>query len=98
MEIISFTHLLATKTSFPANSAATAKSPQVMRFPQFTNKNNYKIESYMHIGQHSECDPLIVHDTKLATENEYEPLLKEIESIYDDYEIKIMKKLNIKWQ
>ena len=67
-------------------------------FLQFTNKNNYKIESYMHIGQHSECDPLIVHDTKLATENEYEPLLKEIESIYDDYEIKIMKKLNIKWQ
>ena len=67
-------------------------------FPQFTNKNNYKIESYMHVGQHSECDPSIVHNTKLATANEYEPLLKEIESIYDDYEIKIMKKLNIKWQ
>ena len=69
----------------------------IAMFPQFTNKRNYRIDSYMHIGQHAECDPMIVHDTKLATENEYESLLKEIQSIYHDYDIRVMKKLNIKW-
>ena len=69
----------------------------IAMFPQFTNKRNYRIDSYMHIGQHGECDPMIVHDTKLATENEYESLLKEIQSIYHEYDLKVMKKLNIKW-
>ncbi len=66
-------------------------------FPEFTNKRNYTIDSYMHVGQHGECDPLIVNDTKLATEEEYKTLLNEIKSIYHDYDIKVMKKLNIKW-
>ena len=69
----------------------------IAMFPQFTNKRNYRIDSYMHIGQHGECDPMIVHDTELATESEYESLLKEILSIYHDYDIRVMKKLNIKW-
>ena len=69
----------------------------IAMFPQFTNKRNYRIDSYMHIGQHGECDPMIVHDTKLATENEYESLLKEIQSIYHDYDIRVMKKLRIEW-
>ena len=51
----------------------------------------------MHIGQHGECDPLIVNDTKLATEEEYKTLLNEIKNIYHDYDIKIMKKLNVQW-
>lgn len=65
-------------------------------FPQFTNKKKYTIDSYMKIGQHGECDPLIVHD-KLAKESEYKELLNEIENIYHEYDIKVMKKLIIKW-
>lgn len=66
-------------------------------FPEFTNKRNYTIDSYMHIGQHGECDPLIVNDTKLAKEIEYQELLDEIKSIYHDYDVKVMKKLNVQW-
>lgn len=66
-------------------------------FPQFTNKKRYTIDSYMKIGQHGECDPLIVHVTKLAKENEYKELLNEIKNIYHEYDIKVMKKLIIKW-
>ena len=69
----------------------------IAMFPQFGSKRNWTIQSYMHIGQHGECDPMIIHDTKLATESEYESLLKEIQSIYHDYDIRVMKKLNIKW-
>lgn len=66
-------------------------------FPQFTNKKKYTIESYMRIGQHGECDSLIVHSTKLAEESEYKELLNEIKNIYHEYDIKVMKKLIIKW-
>ena len=67
-------------------------------FPQFTNKYNYKIDSYMHIGQHGEVDHhAILEQTKLATEEEYQALLNEIKSIYRDYDIKVMKKLNVKF-
>lgn len=66
-------------------------------FPQFAHRKNYTIDSYMRIGQHGEADPAIVNDTKLASESEYESLLKEIKSIYHDYEIKVVKKLNVKW-
>lgn len=66
-------------------------------FPQFTNKKKYTIDSYMKIGQHGECDHLIIHDTKLAKESEYKELLNEIKNIYHEYDIKVMKKLIIKW-
>ena len=67
-------------------------------FPEFTHKRNYSVTTYMHIGQHSEDDHhAIVSQTKLATENEYASLLKEIQSIYHEYDLKVMKKLNIKW-
>ena len=69
----------------------------IAMFPQFTNKRNYRIDSYMHIGQHGECDPMITNITKLATESEYESLLKEIQSIYHEYDIRVMKKLHIEW-
>ena len=66
-------------------------------FPEMTNKRMYRIESYMKIGQHSECDPSIINITKPATESEYKELLKELQFIYDHCEFKIMKRLNIKW-
>ena len=58
----------------------------------------YQIMSYMHIGQHGEVDHhAILEQTKLATEEEYQALLNEIKSIYRDYDIKVMKKLNVKF-
>ena len=59
---------------------------------------HYEIMSYMHIGQHGEVDHhAILEQTKLATEEEYQALLNEIKSIYRDYDIKVMKKLNVKF-
>ena len=59
---------------------------------------HYEIMSYMHIGQHTEVDHhAILEQTKLATKEEYQTLLNEIKSIYHDYDIKVMKKLNIKF-
>ena len=59
---------------------------------------HYEIMSYMHIGQHGEVDHhAILEQTKLATEEEYQTLLNEIKNIYHDYDIKVMKKLNVKF-
>ena len=67
-------------------------------FPQLTDKYRYRITTYMHIGQHSEDDHhAVVQQTKLATEEEYAPLLTEIEQIYHEYDLRVMKKLNVKW-
>lgn len=46
------------------------------------------ITSYQHIGQHGGADPLIVYDTKLATPEEYAPLLAELVAIgYDNLRV-----------
>lgn len=68
-------------------------------FPEITfGYPHYKMMSYMSIGQHYEVDHhAIIQQTKLATEDEYKTLLKEIEKVYHEYEIKVMKKINIKW-
>lgn len=59
---------------------------------------HYKIMSYMFIGHHEEVDHYaVVQQTKLATEEEYDSLLKEIQSIYHEYDIRVMKKLNVRF-
>ncbi len=72
----------------------------IAMFPTVAFKRTYTILSYMSVGQHADCDPNIIHITKLATKEEYEPLLKELQSLqgYEDYELVVGKKLNIKWQ
>lgn len=40
------------------------------------------VMSYMHVGQHSEASRGIGRNLKLATPEEYAPLLRELESIY----------------
>jgi hypothetical protein len=67
-------------------------------FPETYNpyRTGRWLESYMHIGQHSEADPAIVRETTLATLSEYAPLLKELQSIYKGYELIIGKKLNLR--
>ena len=49
--------------------------------------NNYKKESggfylsYMHNGQHGDCSPKLIEELEIATEAEYAPLKKELESL-----------------
>lgn len=38
--------------------------------------------SYMHVGQHGEASRSIGSNLKLATPEEYAPLLRELQSIY----------------
>lgn len=62
-------------------------------FPQEPWDYKGNIVSYMHIGQHGGASRSIVQDTKLATKEEYAPLLKELKKIgYND--LKVMKKIN----
>lgn len=63
-------------------------------FPEFSNKGSYKTLGYAHEGQHFECDykDVITHSYP-ASEYEYEPLLKELEVIYDN--IRVVKKAKI---
>ena len=50
--------------------------------------------SYMHIGQHGAADSSLVSNTKLATEEEYKDLFKELSSI--GYDLKVISKFTYK--
>ena len=56
--------------------------------PGIQASNNYHVESYMHIGQHSACDISVVQLTKLASPDEYAPLKAEMESLGYDFKVK----------
>ena len=62
-------------------------------FPQIS-ANFGNILSYMHIGQHSEATLEFYWKTKKATEEEYKPLLNELNGIYDDCILEVKQKLN----
>jgi hypothetical protein len=51
------------------------------------------IQSYQRIGQHGSASPQLVQVTKLATEEEYAPLKKEMEEWYG-YRLKVQKRIN----
>lgn len=65
-------------------------------FPQEpATRDGWECMSYMHVGQHDGADPHLVHVTKHAAPEEYEPLLQELKSIgYDD--LKVSKKFTNK--
>lgn len=50
--------------------------------------------SYMHVGQHSGCNPDIVSITKLATPEEYEDLKRELESEPYGYRLKVCRRIS----
>lgn len=50
---------------------------------------------YTHIGQHSEASLQYYCDTIKATEEEYRPLLEELQSIYSDEALNVKKRLNM---
>jgi hypothetical protein len=43
--------------------------------------------SYQHIGQHGACDPNLIHELEVATEDQYKPLCWELISLGYDLEI-----------
>lgn len=64
--------------------------------PELANNHdslNY-CDSYMHIGQHGAASVDLVNSTRLASEAEYTPLLRELKSI--GYEVKIIKRMRVK--
>ena len=60
------------------------KNNDVIAFFPEARVNYGNIMSYMHIGQHSEASYQFYTETKKADESEYNSLLDELKSIYDD--------------
>ena len=54
--------------------------------------NPGNLMSYAHIGQHSEASIDYYNMCRPATEEEYAPLLHELEQIYDDCELHVVRK------
>ena len=61
-------------------------------FPEI-EVNYGNIMSYMHIEQHGEADYLFYKETKKADESEYNSLLNELKSIYDDCTLVVKQRL-----
>lgn len=50
-------------------------------------------QSYEHVGQHGAASPLLTHGhTRPATQEEYEPLKRELESL--GYKLKVMARMS----
>jgi len=65
-------------------------------FPTLTDKRKYTVESYMHVGQHSDADyNHCIKITKQCTESEYKDLYNELTNI--GYNLKVMKKAKLVW-
>ena len=60
------------------------KEGSIIAFLPELRVNHGNIMSYMHIGQHSEASYQFYTETKKANESEYNSLLDELKSIYDD--------------
>lgn len=62
-------------------------------FPEIAVRSGY-IMSYMHIGQHSEASIGFYYETKIATAEEYTPLLEELKGVYNDCELIVRQRIN----
>lgn len=71
------------------------KTNEVVAFIPESTVNYGMILSYMHVGQHSEASLQYYWDTVKAMEEEYKPLLMELERIYDDKILVVKKRLNM---
>lgn len=66
-------------------------------FPEQSYRRNYVTGSYMHIGQHSDCDyHTVIGMTKPATPEEYKDLYQELEIV--GYNLLIRQKAKITYQ
>lgn len=50
-------------------------------------------DSYMHVGQHGAASYGLVYDTRLATEEEYASLKRELEAPPYEYKLKVYKRI-----
>ena len=69
------------------------KEGNIIAFLPELRVNHGNIMSYMHIGQHSEASYQFYVGTKKADKIEYNPLLEELKSIYDDCILVVKQKL-----
>ena len=69
------------------------KNNDVIAFFPEARVNYGNIMSYMHIGQHSEASYQFYTETKKADESEYNSLLDELKSIYDDCILVVKQRL-----
>ena len=69
------------------------KEGNVIAFLPELRVNHGYITSYMHIGQHSEASYQFYTETKKADESEYNSLLNELKSIYDDCILVVRQRL-----
>lgn len=65
----------------------------VVAFMPEIRANYGKILCYAHIGQHSEADYLYYYNTVKAAPDEYEDLLKELQSIYNDVQLVVRQRI-----
>ena len=70
------------------------KEGNIIAFLPELRVNYGNIASYMHIGQHSEASYQFYTETKKANESEYNSLLDELKSIYDDCIFVVKRRLS----
>lgn len=66
-------------------------------FPTLPGTNDpWSMTCYAHIGQHSSASIEWVRTAKPATPAQYAPLLRELQSIYHEYELVVRRRLSWK--
>lgn len=83
---------------FPADPEQPDTSPEVIAFfPTLAGTNRpATCTSYMHVGQHSSANIALATELEAATAEEYMPLHKELQRIYDDCTLVIAHKPSAK--
>lgn len=71
------------------------KTKEIIAFIPEAIVNYGNILCYVHVGQHSEASLHYYWDTVKATEEEYKPLLKELQVIYNDETLIVKNRLNM---
>ena len=69
------------------------KEGNIIAFLPELRVNHGNIMSYMHIGQHNEASYRFYAETKKVNKTEYNPLLDELKSIYDDCILVVKQRL-----
>lgn len=60
-------------------------------------ENNYRVQCYAHIGQHSSGDiSYFRNSTRPAKKEDYQSLLNELKDIYKEYTLKINNRFLLK--
>lgn len=69
------------------------KANEIVAFLPECDVNHGNIMSYAHIGQHSEASLEYYHGTKKASMEEYLPLFRELQMIYNE-ELEVRQRLH----